>query len=115
MLWVLKKTRLNEHPKQMCKMMDKKIISILRKLILLNWPYELRQLKCCLMQINFRKQSTSVDQDQTAPVEADCSCRSSLIWVYPDGFREFLNKSADKIADDHHQQEKSLKPLSQNA
>ena len=28
-----------EHPKQMLKLMDKKIIAILRKLFLLNWPY----------------------------------------------------------------------------
>ena len=28
-----------EHPKHMFKLMDKKIIAMLRKLFLLNWPY----------------------------------------------------------------------------
>ena len=33
------KNRLNEHPKHMLKMMDKKIITILHSKILLNWTY----------------------------------------------------------------------------
>ena len=33
-----------EHPKHMFKLMDKKIIAILRKLFLLNWPYEVQNL-----------------------------------------------------------------------
>ena len=39
MLWVLKK-HLDEHPKHMFKLMDKKIITISRKLFFLNWPYD---------------------------------------------------------------------------
>ena len=35
----LEETVLFEHPKHMFKLMDKKIISILCKLFLLNWPY----------------------------------------------------------------------------
>ena len=41
MLWVLKRTVSLEHPKHMFKLMDKKIIAILRKLILLNWTHEI--------------------------------------------------------------------------
>ena len=33
-----------EHPKHMFKLMDKKIIAILSKLFLLNWPYAVQQL-----------------------------------------------------------------------
>ena len=44
MLWVLKSTvslrQLFEHSKHMVKLMDKKIIAILRKVVFLNWPYE---------------------------------------------------------------------------
>ena len=44
MLWALKRTvsmsSSFEHPKYMFKLMDKKIIAILRKLFLLNWAYD---------------------------------------------------------------------------
>ena len=35
----LDETVLFEHPKHMFKLMDKKIIAILRRIFLLNWPY----------------------------------------------------------------------------
>ena len=51
MLWVLKRTvsmrRFFWAPKHMIKLMDKKFITIERKLFLLNWPYVMQvNLKC---------------------------------------------------------------------
>ena len=51
MLWVLKRTvsmrRFFEHPEHMFKLMDKKIITFLRKLFFLNWLYALDKWHFC--------------------------------------------------------------------
>ena len=46
MLWVRKRTGSFEHPKHMLKLINKKIIAILRKNYLLNWPYVLQAPFC---------------------------------------------------------------------
>ena len=51
MLWIHKRDGSFEHPKHECKLMDKKIIAILRIYFCLNWRYELYErmfYKICL-------------------------------------------------------------------
>ena len=51
MLWVLKRTCSFKHPKHMFKLINKKIIAILRKNYLLNWPYALQAPFCFIFSV----------------------------------------------------------------
>ena len=64
-----------EHPKHMFKLMDKKIIAILRKLFLLNWPYGILHCRAMKNEISLHikadPQSLPCSHAQSIDVDED--------------------------------------------